>query len=183
MTNSFDAQEFQARLQRLDALLGEMERCADSTAQAHTRELVQIVLDLHAAGLERLLDHVAAAGESDAVLDACVRDEVVAGLLLLHGLHPLSLDERVRLALDEVRPHLRRHGGDVELLDVKDGVVRLRLEGNCNGCPSSAVTMRQTVEEAIVAKAPDVLAVEVESETEMSSASANERKMVSLPIL
>jgi Fe-S cluster biogenesis protein NfuA len=183
MTNSLDVQEFQARLQRLDALLHEVERRADPTAQAHTRELVQLVLELHAAGLEQLLDRVAASREAETVLDACARDDVIAGMLLLHGLHPLALDERVRLALDEVRPRLRGHGGDVELLDVKDGVVRLRLEGNCHGCPSSAVTMRQTVEEAIIAKAPDVLAVEVEGETETSSASANERKLVSLPIL
>ena len=183
MTNALDLQEFQARLQRLDALLREAERCADATAQAHTRELVQLVLELHAAGLERLLDRVAGMGESEVILDACASDEVIAGMLLLHGLHPLALDERVRLALDEVRPRLRGHGGDVELLDVRDGVVRLRLEGNCHGCPSSAVTMRQTVEEAILAKAPDVLAVEVDGLTEMSSAPANERKLVALPML
>ena len=107
-----------------------------------------------------------AAGEAGAaILDACARDDVVGGLLLLHGLHPLDLEARVRQALEQVRPYLRSHGGNVELLGVGDGVVRLRLEGSCHGCPSSAVTMKQTIEEAILAKAPDVTAVEVEGLT------------------
>ena len=74
----------------------------------------------------------------------------MGGLLLLHGLHPLDLEARVRQALDKVRPYLRSHGGNVELLGVDEGVVRLRLEGSCHGCPSSAATMRQTIEEAIL---------------------------------
>jgi Fe-S cluster biogenesis protein NfuA len=65
-----------------------------------------------------------------------------------------------------VRPYLRSHGGSVELLGVDDGVVRLRLEGNCHHCPSSAVTMKQTIEEAILGKAPEVAAVEVEGMAE-----------------
>ncbi|HEY7155236.1 MAG TPA: NifU family protein [Gemmataceae bacterium] len=184
MADSFDPKEFQARLQRLDALLQEVERWPNAAAQAHAREIVQAVLDLHGVGLERILDHVAAAGESAAaVLDACARDEIVAGLLLLHNLHPLELETRVRQALDEVRPRLHAHGGDVELLDVRDGIVRLRLEGNCNGCPSSAVTMRQTVEEAILGKAPDVAAIEVEGLMEKASPSAVGRPLVALPMV
>jgi Fe-S cluster biogenesis protein NfuA len=184
MANTLDAREFQARLQRLDALLREVERFTDPEAQDHTRELVQAVLDLHGVGLERLLEHLSAAGEAgEAVLDACARDEVVAGLLLLHGLHPLDVETRVRQALDEVRPYLRSHGGNVELLDVRDGVVRLRLVGNCDGCPSSALTMRQTVEEAILGKAPDVTAVEVEGLAEKNSETVNGRALVALPMV
>jgi Fe-S cluster biogenesis protein NfuA len=167
MTDPTDARTFREDLQRLDALLQGVERFADPAAQAHTRATVRAVLDLHGAGLGRLLDHLRAAGEAGrAVLDACARDEVVAGLLLLHGLHPLGLEDRVRQALDDVRPYLRSHGGGVELLGVADGVVRLRLDGSCNGCPSSGVTMRQTIEEAILGKAPDVTAVEVEGGAE-----------------
>ena len=62
---------------------------------ARPREIVQAVLDLHGAGLERILGHLADAGDRRRVLDACARDEVVGGLLLLHGLHPLDLEERV----------------------------------------------------------------------------------------
>jgi Fe-S cluster biogenesis protein NfuA len=177
MTNLLDVREFQSSLQRLDALLQEVERWTDPAAQAHARELVQIVLDLHGAGLERILVHM-----GPAELTACARDEVAAGLLLLHGLHPLDLEARVRQALDDVRPALRGHGGDVELLGVEDGVVRLRLEGNCHGCPSSAATMRQTVEQAILAKAPDAVAVEVEGLAEPVEA-LNGRGVVALPMV
>jgi Fe-S cluster biogenesis protein NfuA len=151
---STDANEFDAKLQRLEGLVQQAERLPDPATRAHVRDIVQALLDLHATGLERLLGHVAGAGEAgDSILDACAADEVVCGLLLLHGLHPLAVEDRVREALERVR--------GVELLAVDDGVVRLRLEGNC-GCASSAAAMRQAVEEAIFAHAPDVTAVEIE---------------------
>lgn len=178
MTHSLDAREFQARLQRLDALLNDAERWTDPAAQAHLREIVQAILDLHRAGLERMLDRLDAAA-----IDACAGDDVAAGMLLLHGLHPLDLEARVHQALEEVRPALLRHGGDVELIDVQDGIVRLRLQGNCHGCPSSSVTMRQTVEEAIVGKAPDALAVEVEGMVEEALANGDDPARLALPML
>ena len=183
MPDTLDAKEFQEGLNRLDTLLRGVERYADPEAQAHTREVVRAVLDLHGAGLSRILAHLeetGAAGQS--VLNACARDDVVGGLLLLHDLHPLDVEARVRMALDGVRPQLHAHGGNVELLEVQGGVVRLRLVGNCHGCPSSSVTMRQTIEEAILGKAPDVTAVEVEGEEE-AAAEVNGRALVALPVL
>jgi Fe-S cluster biogenesis protein NfuA len=183
MTTTFDAKAFQARLQRLDALLQEAERLADPAAQGRLREIVQTILDLHGTGLERLLERLAEAGEDGRrMIDACAQDDVVSGLLLLHGLHPLDLEERVRQALDGVRPYLHSHGGNVELLEVRDGVVRLRLEGSCHHCPSSAVTMQQTVEEAIYGKAPEVNAVEVEGMIE-EPLPEEDGARVALPVL
>jgi Fe-S cluster biogenesis protein NfuA len=184
MTDTLDAREFQAGLQRLEGLLRGVERLADPAAQTHIRALLRAVLDLHGAGLGRLLDHLEAAGAPGrAVLDACARDDVVSGLLLLHGLHPLDVAERVRQALEQVRPYLRSHGGNVELLGVGDGVVRLRLHGSCHSCPSSAVTMKQTIEEAILARAPDVTAVEVEGLTESAPTPEANGTRVALPVL
>jgi Fe-S cluster biogenesis protein NfuA len=166
MTDTFDGRAFQARLQRLDALLQGVERLHDPTARAQTHEIVQTLLELHGVGLQRILGHMADAGEGGAdALDACARDEVAGGLLLLHELHPLGVEERVLLALEQVRPYLKSHGGNVELLDITDGIAMLRLEGSCHGCPSSAVTMKQTIEEAILGRAPDIVAVEVESDS------------------
>jgi Fe-S cluster biogenesis protein NfuA len=184
MTTAFDAREFQARLEGLDALLREVERYPDPEARSHTGALVQAVLGLHGAGLGRLLEHLQAAGEAGrAILDACAADEVVAGLLLLHGLHPLDLESRVEGALEKVRPYLRSHGGSVALVGVSGGVVRLRLEGSCDGCPSSAVTMRQTIEEAIYATAPDVEAVEVEGAAGALPPAADGAARFALPVL
>jgi Fe-S cluster biogenesis protein NfuA len=184
MTNTPAASEFQAKLQRLDALLRDAERFPDPVAREHMREMVRAVLQLHAAGLGRVLDRLAEAGEPGAaILDDCARDEIVSGLLLLHGMHPLDLEARVGQALDAVRPALAGHGGSVTLLAVEDGVVRLRLEGNCHGCPSSAATMRQTIEEAILAKAPDVGAIEVEGLVESVPATDGDAARVALPVL
>jgi Fe-S cluster biogenesis protein NfuA len=69
-------------------------------------------------------------------------------------------------AIARVRPSLSLHEGDVELLGVEDGIVRLRLKGSCDGCPSSALTLKHTIEEAIYAAAPDVAAIEVEGVAE-----------------
>jgi Fe-S cluster biogenesis protein NfuA len=136
---------------------------------------------LRGYGLERVLEHVAGLGEAGAAaLDACARDEVAGGLLLLHGVHPLGLEERVLLALDSVRPYLASHGGDVELLGIRDGVARLRLVGSCYGCRSSSLTMKQTVEEAILGRAPDVVAVEVEGEAPAPMTTPDGRPLVVL---
>jgi Fe-S cluster biogenesis protein NfuA len=150
-------------MDRLDSLLREVENIPDTQTRAHVREMVQAILELHAVGLERMLGQIAGEGEAGlALIEALARDDLVGGLLLLHGLHPLDLPTRVRQALEKVRPYLRSHGGNVELLAVDAGVVRLRMLGSCHGCPSSAMTLKLAIEEAIYALAPEVAAIEVE---------------------
>lgn len=181
MPDSFDTRAFQTRLQRLDDLLREVEHSADPASRARIREIVQAILELHGNGLERLLSLLESAGETIAsVRDAIARDEIVGGLLLLHDLHPLDLETRVLQALDQVRPALRSHGGSVTLLGICEGVVRLRLEGHCHGCPSSAVTMRQTIEAAILARAPDAIALEVEGLAEDPPTAPDGRALVAI---
>ena len=92
-------------------------------------------------------------------------DDLVSGLLIVHDLHPLSTAERVRMALEGVRPYPGLHDGGVELLDVEpSGVVRLRLTGACDGCPSSQATITAAIERAIAAAAPETTGVEVETD-------------------
>jgi Fe-S cluster biogenesis protein NfuA len=144
------------RVARIDTLLDEVETL-DPRGRDTATELVQALLDLYGEGLARIASRCA---------ELPVDDELVAHLLLLHGLHPVPLTERVHGALEEVRPYLAAHGGGVELLGVDDGVVRLRLEGACNGCPSSAVTLKLAVEEAIQKAAPDIERIEAEGAAE-----------------
>jgi Fe-S cluster biogenesis protein NfuA/nitrite reductase/ring-hydroxylating ferredoxin subunit len=117
-------------------------------------ELVQALLDLYGEGLSRIL------ARSDA--EALAEDELVAHLMLLHDLHPVPAETRVREALEGVRPYLESHGGDVELVSVEDGVARLRLQGSCSGCPSSTMTLKLAIEDAIYKAAPDVADVQAE---------------------
>jgi Fe-S cluster biogenesis protein NfuA len=184
MATNLDARAFQAQMERLEAQLREAERHSDPAARQRVQEIVQAVLDLHGVGLERLLEHVAGAGAAGQVaLNACAHDEVVSGLLLLHGLHPHDVPTRVRQALDSVRPALHRHGGSVELVGIEGTVVRLRLDGNCDGCPSSAATMQQTIEEAIYNKAPEITAVLLDNLAEFQETARTGRARVALPLL
>ena len=68
--------------------------------------------------------------------------------------------ERIEKALDEIRPALQADGGDVELVDVKDGIVQVRLKGACGGCPMSSMTLSMGVERAIKRAVPEVKKVE-----------------------
>jgi Fe-S cluster biogenesis protein NfuA len=141
---------------RIEALLERVEQLPDAAARETALELVQGLLDLYGEGLARVVGHVAERDVDGSLAEALAGDELVAHLLLLHGLHPVPLERRVGEALAEVRPYLESHGGNVELLGIEEGVVRLQLQGSCSGCPSSAVTLKLAVEEAIHKAAPDV---------------------------
>src|SRR4051812_44801746 len=149
--------------QRIETLL-EAAAAGGRVARERAEELVRLVVDLYGAGLERLLEIVDDTGRlDDELLDRLAADELVAGLLAVHGLHPDDVGTRVARALDGVRPYLGSHGGDVQLLDVTDdGTVRLRMLGSCDGCPSSSVTLTLAVETAIRDAAPEVTGIEVE---------------------
>ncbi|MCU1352581.1 MAG: hypothetical protein JWM05_1790 [Acidimicrobiales bacterium] len=154
---------------RIEALLDASRASPDRRAAERAEELVRVVTDLYGAGLARV---VALVGErAPDLVGVLARDQLVAGLLAVHDLHPDGLTPRVEAALDSVRPLLAGHGGDVELLDVDAGAgaVRLRLLGSCDGCPSSASTLRHAVEEAIVAAAPEVGIIDVEEPTTVAA--------------
>ncbi|MFE4230268.1 NifU family protein [Arthrobacter sp. NPDC056886] len=133
-------------------------------ARDRAEELVRHVTELYGAGLERILQVLDSQGVlGPGTVSALTSDPLVSGLLLIHGLHPVDLPGRVTGALDSVRPYLGSHGGDVELLGIsEEGVVRLRLLGSCQGCPSSSVTLKLAVEDAIETAAPEVTGIEVE---------------------
>ena len=150
-------------MRQVEGLIRKIESLPDPEARSAAVELMQALMDFHGAGLDRLMEIVAEAGEAGyAVFDRFAEDEMVASLLLLYGLHPVPLETRVLGALDKVRPYLDSHGGNVELLGVEGGTVRLRLQGSCKTCPSSAMTLKLAIEEAIYAAAPDVAAIEAE---------------------
>jgi Fe-S cluster biogenesis protein NfuA/nitrite reductase/ring-hydroxylating ferredoxin subunit len=155
--------DLQATGERIEVLL-EAASTGGRVARERAEELVRLVVDLYGAGVERLLEIVDECGRlDDVLLDRLAGDALVAGILAVHGLHPDAVETRVARALDGVRPYLGSHGGDVELLGVTgEGVVRLRMLGSCDGCPSSSVTLTFAVEAAIQAAAPEVNGIEVE---------------------
>ncbi|MCA1736074.1 MAG: NifU family protein [Actinobacteria bacterium] len=131
---------------------------ADPAAAGMAEELVGLLMRMYGGGLGRIVELL----EPDQVRKLA-KDQVVAGLFVLHDLHPDDVDQRILTALDDVRPYLGSHGGGMEYLGIDDdGIVMLRLQGSCDGCPASTVTVKQAVETAILKVAPEVVRVEVE---------------------
>jgi Fe-S cluster biogenesis protein NfuA len=156
--------------ERIDELLAALRSgdaqsgTADPAAMAE--ELVGLLVGLYGEGLEHIVATLAERGEAGAsILAALADDPLVESLLLLHDLHPLGVDERVQQALDRVRPYLGSHAGGVQYLGVSEGTARLRLEGSCDGCPSSTVTVKLAIEGAVLDAAPEVSEVVVEGMT------------------
>lgn len=68
--------------------------------------------------------------------------------------------EQVKKALDKIRPYLQADGGDVELVEVNDGIVKVRLTGACGGCPMSTMTLKAGIERVVRQEVPGIKAVE-----------------------
>jgi Fe-S cluster biogenesis protein NfuA len=147
---------------RVEELLDGLRSGPPSAALA-AEELVSLLVGLYGGGLAAIVGLIREQGQAGAaVLAAMADDPQVEGLLLLHDLHPLDVDTRIQRALDRVRPYLGSHAGGVQYLGVSDGVARLRLEGSCDGCPSSTVTVELAIRGAVEDAAPEVTEVVVE---------------------
>ena len=147
---------------RVEELLDGLRAGPPSAALA-AEELVGLLVGLYGGGLAAIVALIGEQGEAGpAILAAMADDPRVEGLLLLHDLHPLDVDARIQRALDRVRPYLGSHAGGVQYLGVTDGVARLRLEGSCDGCPSSTVTVELAIRGAVEDAAPEVTEVVVE---------------------
>ncbi len=70
------------------------------------------------------------------------------------------MEEKVKTALEKIRPALQADGGDVELVEVKEGVVRVRLTGACKGCPMASMTLANGIERILKEEIPEVKKVE-----------------------
>jgi len=174
--------ELERRIAAIDQLVRSLENGSDPATRAAAQELAGTLMELHATALERMLDAVRRHGEAGRlILDQLARDDVISGVLLLHDLHPVDLTTRVLGALEKTRPYLKSHGGNVELVGIDEpGVVRLRLQGSCHGCPSSAMTLKLAIEQAIQEAAPDVTAILVEGEQNGGHAEPAGRELVAL---
>jgi Fe-S cluster biogenesis protein NfuA/nitrite reductase/ring-hydroxylating ferredoxin subunit len=159
-----DARQVGARVEELLGIL--QSQGGDATASA-AEELVRLLLGLYGDGLSHIMAALHAEGAAGApVLERLLEDPLVESLLMLHDLHPLDVDTRIQRALDKVRPYLGSHAGGVTYLGVtEDGVAQLRLEGSCDGCASSTVTVQLAIKGAIEDAAPEVTEVVVEGVT------------------
>ena len=155
--------KFREDMQRIGELVQQIESIADPAVRASTKQLVQSVMDLHAAALEKALETVAQAGEPGMqIINHLGHDPLVSSVLILYGLHPDDIQTRVVRAVDKIRPQLRKQGCEVEIVDVTDGVVRLRAEIGSHTCGSTARTLQASLEGAIYDAAPDLTSLVIE---------------------
>ncbi|MDY7104403.1 MAG: NifU family protein [Actinomycetota bacterium] len=145
---------------RVDEAIAALEGL-DDDARATATELKDAVEAVHRPALVAIVQALRADPRGKELLFELVDDSAVRAVLSLHGIIRPPLGARAEAALDEVRPYLQSHGGEVELVDVADRIARIRLHGACNGCSMSAVTLRDTVEEALVTAVDEIDGVEV----------------------
>ncbi|WP_431239491.1 NifU family protein [Mycolicibacterium aichiense] len=139
------------------AALGDL----DPSARAVAEELKAAIEQIHRAALVTMVRRMRSDDPARDVLFELVDDPTVHLLLSLHGIVRPDPVTHANQVLASVRPQLHSHGGDVTLVRVDDGTAYVRLEGACNGCSMSAVTLRNLVEEALVQGVPAISAVEV----------------------
>lgn len=157
----WDERQAQRQVARLDRLVGELEALPGPAADT-ALDAVGALLDVYGEGLARILHLL-----SEREVLALAGDQLVSHLLLVHGLHPLDLETRVLRALDQVRPYLRSHGGEVQLEAIEPPTLRVRMQGSCHGCPSSAMTLKLAIERAVTEAAPEIERIDAGDSTEV----------------
>ena len=143
---------------RIEELISALDTHPDQQAAGMARELVATVLDLHGAGLSRLMDVLASTGAGKAIIGQLLEEEHVRALVLLHDLHPEPLEARIADKVERLRPHLGVLGLRPEITEIADGTVHIRMYRR-NGAaiePSVLFTLPEEIEEAIIDIAPEI---------------------------
>ncbi|MGB9286985.1 MAG: NifU family protein [Candidatus Sulfotelmatobacter sp.] len=158
-----DDKDFQAKIQHIGDLVRTLEDIPDAESRTSAKTLVQLILDLHATGLERAMEIVAKTGDAGLrTIDDLGRDPLVSSLLVLYGLHPLDFESRVEQAVEKIRPQVRKGGGELELISLDGNVVRLKLQLSGHACGSTTKTLQALVERALYEAAPDMHSLSIE---------------------
>ena len=147
-----DGLPYEQVLGRIAELAEDLTAHPDREVAERVGELLDWVDAFHREGLGRLVEMVRA-WRGEIFLETAAGDEIVGTLLTAYGLGegsaPEVAEEAVTAALEEVRPLIESHGGSLEVESVVDGVVRVRMLGTCDGCPSSSATLTYGVEAAL----------------------------------
>lgn len=154
------ADDLESVAARVDAVVAAVAKLEPS-AQAVALELKQAIEAFHKLALTTMVRHLKQDPRGKELLLELVADPAVYALLVMHGIVRTDPLTRARRVLDNARPYMQSHGGDAELVDVRDGVAYLRLYGSCNGCSLSAFTLRKHVEEVLSREVPEIGRLEV----------------------
>lgn len=154
--------EFQEKIRQLGERVARLDQLPESASSAAAKELIQLLMDLHGAGLERMLEIIFESGDQGPrIIDKLGHDPLAGSLLLLYSLHPDDLETRVHTAVERLRPRLRKLSCTVDSVEVRDSVVRVSLTASGHGCGSSAGEVRSIVEDVMYELAPDLASLEI----------------------
>jgi Fe-S cluster biogenesis protein NfuA len=154
--------EFQEKIRQLGTLVGELDQVPGAGSKVAARELVQLLMEVHGAGLERMMEIVFESSTGgEPLIDKLGRDPIVRNLLLLYSLHPDDLETRVLRGLDTAGARLRKFEAQVELVSIQDGAVQIRLDTTGHSCGSTTKNLKAIVEESIYDEAPDLTSLSV----------------------
>jgi hypothetical protein len=153
-------------MRRLGTLVGELDQVPGSGSKVAARELVQLLMEVHRSALERIMELVFESGREagapgGAMIDKLGQDPIVRNLLLLYSLHPDNLETRVLQALDALRGRLRKLDSRVELVNLQDGDVQLRVHTSGHARGSMVKDLRSIVVGGIYDLAPDVASLTI----------------------
>ena len=151
--------EFTRRSDRIEELVTRIESTGDPALRAVAQELLQAVIELHGVALDHIMQSVAELPHGCEALEKIAEDKLVSGVLSLHGIHPVPVEMRVAAAIENTRPYLKSHGGNVEIASIDNDTVHLHLQGACGSCNSSSETLKSTVEREIYEMAPEIVSV------------------------
>ncbi|HEV2469320.1 MAG TPA: NifU family protein [Candidatus Sulfotelmatobacter sp.] len=155
--------EFQAQTQRLNEVVERASSLSDEKARSTALELLQAAMDMHGTVMSRIVEILSGSGEAGrASLAKLGADPLVCGLLVLYGIHPVALEERVSRALEKQRAQFRKQGGSVTLLQVTDQVVRVKIQSENNGFHFAPENLKSAAEQTILEAAPEVVEIVVE---------------------
>jgi hypothetical protein len=166
--------EFQEKMRKLGTLVGELDQMPGGGSKVATRELVQLLMEVHRTGLERIMELVFDSGKEaagEATIQRLGQDPIVRNLLLLYSLHPDDLETRVLQALEAVKGRLRKVDREVKLVSIQDGAVQLQVcaSRHAHGSRAKANDLRSIVEGSVYDLAPDVTSLTVLGLEEESS--------------
>ncbi len=130
-------------------------------ARTKAMALKTAIEEFHKAGLTHIVKTLKNDPDGKPLLFDLVDEPTVYALFVMHGLVRGDLQTQVSRAIDLVRPYMQSHGGDVHLVRVEGKTAYVRLQGNCNGCSMSSVTLQNTVEESLREHVPEIETVEV----------------------
>lgn len=168
MSRGDERLEFDQILPRIAELAEALVGHDDADVAGTAEELLDWIDVFHANGVGRMVEMVRE-WRGDILLESFATDPVVGTLLDAYGLGGADVAESARVAvqtaLGEVRPYLHSHGGDMEVVSLEDGVVRLKLHGSCDGCTAADATIIERVESALQQHWGDFRRIEVEDMT------------------